>query len=68
METFVNPLTALESLGFSCFKQTLIDNRNKKLYVTFSHSLKYGVIARVGYPSVGKSLNHIVEFYKLGNL
>ncbi len=66
MENFVHPLLALESLGFKCFKQTCVDNRNKKLYVTFSHSLKYGVIARVGYPSVGKSLNHVVEFYKLG--
>lgn len=66
MENFVHPLLALESLGFKCFRRTFVDGRNKKMFVTFTHSLKHGVIALVGHPSIGNSLNHAVEFYKLG--
>ena len=66
MENFVDPLTALESLGFKSFYETRISKRNNKLYVTFTHSFKFGVIARVGYPSVGNSRNHIVECFKIG--
>lgn len=66
MVPYVDPLLALESLGFICFRCTFSNAQNKKMSVSFTHSLKFGVVARVDYPSVGKSPNHDVEFYKLG--
>lgn len=66
MENFIHPLEAISALGFKCFRTTTRDSRNKKFYYTFTHSMKYGTIVVVGYPSLGKSLNHVVEFYKLG--
>ena len=65
MENLVHPLLALESLGFKVFRSSLVSTRNKKFYCVLTYSVKHGVIARVGYPSVGKSLEHVVEYYKL---
>ena len=65
MENFIHPLVAIESLGFVCFRTYISETRNRKFYFTFTSSPKHGIIVRVGYPSVGKFRNHIVELYKL---